>query len=177
QQLALVLLRQQRAFVEADAGRAAEARAQHLMNDPGLLLVPVALAGAARVVAVVAAGHHVADARLLVAVVIVVGEPDFAETVDAALVVVAEVVGDQFDVFAVHVAAPDGAGPAVGGVALPNAALAVAGLQPVHACVADGEIELPIRPDVDAVDAVVVVEALEAGEEFLGGTVGLTVAV
>src|SRR5262249_56210312 len=118
------------------------------------------------VVAVVAAGHHVADARLLVAVVVVVGEPDFAEAVDAALVVVAEVVGDQFEVLAVHVAAPDGAGPTVGCVALPDAAFAVAGLQPVHARVADGEIELPVRPDVNAVDAVVVVEPAEAAEEF-----------
>ena len=70
---------QQRAFVEADAGRAAEAGAQHLVDDAGLLLVPVALARAARAVAVVAAGHHEADARLLVAVVVVVREPDFAE--------------------------------------------------------------------------------------------------
>ncbi len=163
QQLAVVFLRQQRAFVEADAGRAAEAGSQHFMNDARLLLVPVALAGAARVVAVIAAGHHVADARLLAAVVVVVGEPNFAETVDAAFVIVAEVVGDQFQVLAVHVAAPDGAGPAIGAVRLPLAALAVARLQPVHAGVADGEIELAVRPDVDAVNAVVVVEAFEAG--------------
>src|SRR5262249_52260298 len=148
----------------ADAGRAAEARSQHFMNDAGLLLVPVALAGASRVVAVVAAGHHVTDARLLVAVVVVVGEPNFAETVDAALVVVAEVVGDQFQVLAVHVAAPNGAGPAVGGVAFPNAALAVTGLQPVHARVADGEIELAIGSDIDAMNAVVVVKSSETAE-------------
>src|SRR5439155_2376783 len=114
QQLAAVLLWQQRALVEADAGRAAKAGPQHLVDDARLLLVPVALALAAREVAVVAAGHHVADARLLVAVVVVVAQPDLAEAVDAALVVVAEVVGDQLQVLAVHVAPPDGAGPAVG---------------------------------------------------------------
>src|SRR5262249_37479974 len=147
--------------------RAAEARPQHFMNDTRLLLVPVALAGAAGVVAVVAAGHHVADARLLVAVVVVVGEPNFAKTVDAALVVVAEIVGDQFQVLAVHVATPDGAGPAVGGVADPLPPLAVAALNALHARVADGEIELPVRPDVDAVNAVVVVEPAEIGQNFL----------
>src|SRR5262249_15941542 len=125
QQLAPILLRQQRAFIEADAGRAAEAGAQRLVDNARLLFVPVALAGAAWVVAVVAAGHHVADARLLAAVVVVVGEPDFAEAVHAAFVVVAEVVGNQFQVLAVDVAAPDGAGAAIGVVRFPLAALAV----------------------------------------------------
>src|SRR5262249_4568524 len=121
-QLPAEALRQQRPFVEADPRRAAEAGAQHLVHDARLLLVPVALALAARVVAVVPARHHVADARLLVAVVVVVAQPDFAEAIDAALIVVAEVVGDEFEVLAVHVAAPDGAGPAVGRVALPDTA-------------------------------------------------------
>src|SRR5207249_4362611 len=151
-----VLHREQVALVERDARRAALAGAQRLVDDPRLLLVPVGLARAARVVAVVAAGHHVADARLLVAVVVVVREPDFAEAIDAALVVVAEVVGDQFQVGAVEVAPPDGAGPAIGVVARPRAALAVAGLQVLHALVADGEVQLAVRADVQAVDAVVV---------------------
>src|SRR5262249_9443888 len=156
-------LGEQRALVEADAGRAAEAGPQDLVDDARLLLVPVALALAARVVAVVAAGHHVANSSLLVAVVGVVAQPDLAEGVDAALVVVAEVVGDEFEAGAVHVAAPDGAAAAVGGVGDPLAALAVGGLQALDAGVADGEVELAVGPDVDAMDSVVVVEAAEAG--------------
>src|SRR5205085_2155216 len=116
-----------------DAGRRAEAGAHDLGDDARLLLVPVALAGAARMIAVVAARHHVTDARLLVAVVVVVRQEDAAETVNAALVVVAEIVGDQLQVLAVHVAAPDGAGPAVGVVAVPLSALAVARLQVLDA--------------------------------------------
>src|SRR5204863_5023009 len=120
------------------------------------------LAGAARVVAVVAAGQDVADARLLVAVVVVVADEDVAEAVHARLVLVAEVVGDQLQVLAVEVAAPDGAGPAVGVVARPLAALAVAGLQVRNALVADAEVQLQVGTDEDAVNAVVVVDALES---------------
>src|SRR5262249_46855984 len=106
-----------------------------------------------------------------------VREPDLAEAVDAALVVVAEVVGDQFEVLAVHIAAPDGPLLAVDGVAGELRALAVGGLQVLHALVADGEVKLAVRADVDAVDAVVVVETLETGEELLRRAVGLEVTV
>ena len=50
-------------------------------------------------------------------------------------------------------------------------------LQVLHALVADGEVELAVRADVDAVDAVIVVEAAKAGEELLRRAVGLEVAV
>ena len=99
-------------------------------------------------IAVVAAGHDVADARLLLAVVVVVGDENGPETVHARLVLVAEVVGDQFEVRAVEFAAPDGAGLHVGVVAAELAALAVGALQVVDAGIADAEVELlsgPIR--------------------------------
>src|SRR5262249_6630576 len=97
--------------------------------------------------------------------------------IDARLVVVAEVVGDEFQVGAVHVAAPDGAGLAVGVVRLPLAALAVGRLQSVHTLIADGEVKLAVRADIDAMDAVVVVEAAKTGEELLRWAVGFAVAV
>jgi hypothetical protein len=50
-------------------------------------------------------------------------------------------------------------------------------LQVLHALVADGEVELAVGADVDAVNAVIVVEAVEAGEELLRRAVGLAVAV
>src|SRR5262249_7960100 len=149
---------QQLALIDAHAGRRAEVGAEDLRHDAGLLLVPVRLAGAARVVAVVAAGDDVADARLLVAVVVVVADEDVAEAIDTRLVLVAEVVGDQLQVLAVEVAAPDGAGPAVGAVARPLAALAVGRLQAAHTRVTHREIQLHVGADEDAVDAVVVVE-------------------
>src|SRR5260370_42390649 len=101
----------------------------------------MALSRSARVVAVVAARHDVADARLLVAVVVVVGGEDGAEAIDARLVLVAEVMGDQFEVLAVQVAAPDGAGPAIGVVARPFPALAGAALEGLHALAAARAIE------------------------------------
>ena len=104
-------------------------------------------------------------------------DEDGAEAIDARLVLVAEVVGDQFQVLAVQVAAPDGAGLAVGVVARPLAALAVGRLQAVHALVADAEVELHVGADEDAVNAVIVVEAAEAGEQLLRRAVGLAVAV
>src|SRR5262249_35878180 len=100
-----------------------------------------------------------------------------AETVHARLVLVAEVVADQLEVLAVEVAAPDGAGPAIGAVAAPDSALFVRGLQSVDAGVADGEVELHVGPDQDAVDAVVVLVAAEAAQQLLRWAVGLAVAV
>ena len=50
-------------------------------------------------------------------------------------------------------------------------------LQAVNARVADAEIELHVGADEDAVDAVIVVEAAEAGEQLLRRAVGLAVAV
>ena len=47
----------------------------------------------------------------------------------------------------------------------------------MHARVADREIELAVRADVDAVNAVIVIEAAKAGEEFLGRAIGFQVAV
>src|SRR5262245_52860637 len=76
QQLPAEALGQERPLVEADPRRAAEAGANDLVHDARLLLVPVAFTLAARVVAIVPARHHMADARLLVAVVVVVREPD-----------------------------------------------------------------------------------------------------
>src|ERR1700737_1953015 len=101
--------------------------------------MPVALAWPARMVAVVASRHHVADARLLVAVVVIVRNEDGAEAIDARLILVAEIMGDQLQIFTVHVAAPDRAGPAIGVVRGPLAALTVRALQVLHALVADTE--------------------------------------
>src|SRR5262245_61327556 len=128
-------------------------------------------------VAVVAARHHVANPRLLAAVVVVVRDEDGAEAIDARLIVVAEIVGEQLQVLAVEVAAPDGAGPAIGVVRGPLAALAIGRLQVLDARVADREIELHVRADEDAVDAVIVIVAAKAGEQLLGRAVRLTVAV
>src|SRR5262249_50799745 len=158
-----------------DAGRRAEVGAQDLGHHARLLLVPVALALAARPVAVVAARHHVADARLLVAVVVVVGDEHGAEAVHAGLGLVAGVVRDQLQLAAVQLAAPDGAGLAVGVVAAPDLLAALAA-QAADALVADAEIELVVRADQDAVNAVVVVDAAEAGQQFPGRAVGLAVA-
>ena len=47
----------------------------------------------------------------------------------------------------------------------------------LHALVADAEIELAVGPDQDAVDAVIVIDAAEAGEQLLRRAVGLAVAV
>jgi hypothetical protein len=56
-------------------------------------------------------------------------------------------VGDQFQVFAVEVASPDGTGPAIGLVTLPLATLAVARLEAVNAGVADAEVQPAVRAD------------------------------
>src|SRR5262249_43122829 len=145
--LAVVLLWQQLALVDADAGRRASVGAEQLGDDAGLLLVPVAGAAAARGVAGVPARHDGADARLGAAVVVVVGEEHGAEAVDAQLVLVAEVVADLLQAGAVEVAAPVGAGPAVRAVAAPDATLFVAGLELADALVADGEVELAVGAD------------------------------
>src|SRR5262249_10322717 len=111
------------------------------------------------------------------AVVVVVAGEDRAEAIDARLVLVAEVVGDQFQVLAVEVAAPDRAGPAIGVVAGPLAALPVRRLQGVHAGFADAELELAVRSHQAAVDAVIVIVAAETGEQLLRRAVRLAVAV
>src|SRR5205807_1007774 len=95
QDLALVLLGQQRSFVPAHAGRRAEPGTKDFVDDTGLFLVPVRFAFATGPIAVVAAGHDVADARLLVAVVVVVAGPNLAEAVDRWFIFIAEVMSDQ----------------------------------------------------------------------------------
>lgn len=121
--------------------------------------------------------HHEADPRLLVAVIVVVGDEDIPEAVDGGHVIVAEVVGDQFQVPAVHVASPDRAGAQGCGVACERFALAVAGLEVAHARVADREIEFSVGADRDAMHAVVVVDALKSGEELDRRPVRLVVAI
>ncbi len=139
--------------------------------------MPVRLSRTTRPIAVIPARHHVTDARLLVAVIVVVGNEDVAEAVHARLIVVAEVVRDQLQVPAVEVATPDRAALAVGMVGGPLASFAIGALQIVHALIADAEIELAVRADEDAVNAVIVIEAVEAGEQFFGRPVGLAVAI
>ncbi len=139
--------------------------------------MPVRLPGAARPIAVVAARHHVANARLLVAVVVVVGNEDVAEAVHARLIVIAEIVRDQFEVLAVEIAAPDGAALAIGMVGRPLAALAIGALEIVDTLVADAQIELAIRSDQDAVYAMIVIDAVEAAKQFFRRPVSLAIAV
>ena len=139
--------------------------------------MPVGLSWAARPITIIAARHDIANARLLCAVVVVVGDEDVAKAVNAWLVFVAEVVRDQFQVLAVEVAAPDGACLAVGVVGGPLAALAVGALQAMDARIADAEIEFTVRADENAVDAVVAIEAAETAEQFLWGPVGFAVTI
>src|SRR5262249_34253074 len=88
---------------------------------------------------------------------------------------VAEVVRDQFEVLAVEVAAPDGAGPAVGAVAGPLLAVLVDEVrQPL---IPAGEVELAVGPEQDAVHAVIVIDAAEARQQLAWGAVRLAVAV
>ena len=149
-----------------------------LGTTPGCSSCQCDLARAARVVAVVAAGHHVADARLLVAVVVVVARGRCRRSCRRSARSCCGSCGRSVRgscrpgrsarrcrpgsrcVFVVHLRP------------LPSL-----DLQALHARVADGEVELAVRADEDAVDAVVVVEAAEAGEELLRRAVGLAVAV
>jgi hypothetical protein len=87
------------------------------------------------------------------------------------------VVGDQFEVGTVHVAAPDGAFLAIGFVGGPLLPLAVRRLQAADARIAHREVELPVRADVDAMHAVVVVEAAKARQELLRRPIGFEVAI
>ncbi len=166
QQLPPVFLWKKRPFIDAHSGRRAEVGAQNFRHHAGLLFVPVGLTLAARVVAIIAAGHDVANARLLIAVVVIVGDENRAEAIDARLVFIAEIVGDQFEVLAIHVTTPDRAGAAIGVVAGPALAFAVGRLEIVHSLIANAKVELPIRADEDAMNAMIVVEALKASEEL-----------
>src|SRR5262245_37568136 len=105
------------------------------------------LSWTSRPVAVVSPRHHITNPRLLVAVVVIVGNENVAEAIHARLIVIAEVVRDQLEILAVKVAAPDSATLAIGVVGRPLTALAVGALQIVDALVADAEIELAVRPD------------------------------
>src|SRR5262249_28727304 len=128
QELTPVFFGQERAFIDTHAGRRAEPGAKNLWHDARLLFMPMGLSGATRPISVIAARHHVAYARLLVAVVIVVGCEDVAKTVHARLIFIAEVVSNQFQVLAVKVAAPNRAALAVGMVGGPLPAFAVGAL-------------------------------------------------
>ena len=77
--------------------------------------------------------------------------------------------GDQLEVAAIDVAAPDGAGPAVGVVACSTyGPFRRDDCRPWTPTYPDGEPEFAVGAGVDAVDvAVVVVEAAEAAQEFL----------
>src|SRR5262249_9656497 len=144
---------------------------------PLLLFVPVALARSARPIAVIAARHHITNPRLLIAVVVVVGNENVAKAIYAGLVFVPEIMGNQLQVFSIQVAAPDRAALAIGVVRFPLSPLAVAALQAIHALVADAEIQLAVRTDQDAVDAVIVVDASETAEELFGRSIGLAIAI
>src|SRR5438132_14175845 len=131
----------------------------------------------ARPVAVVAARHDETDACLLIAVVVVVRDEDVAEAVHTRLIFVTEIVSDQLQVLPIYVAAPDGAGLAIGVVSGPFAALAVGALQVLHALVADAEIELAVGANENAVHAVIVIHPAETAQQFPGRPVRLAVAV
>src|SRR5207249_296512 len=81
QKLAPVFLRQERAFIDTHARRRAETGAEDFRHHARLLFMPMRLPGTARPVTVVSARHHVANARLLAAIVVVVRDEDVAEAV------------------------------------------------------------------------------------------------
>src|SRR5437867_295799 len=105
----------------------------------------MALARAAGMIAIIAARHHVADARLLIAVVVVIRDKNGPETIHARLVLVAEVVSQEFDVLAVEITAPDGAGPAIAAVGRPSFSVLID--DPTHSLIADAEIQFTILAD------------------------------
>jgi len=109
-----------------------------------------------------------------------VAQPDFAERVDTALVVVAEVVGDQLEVGAVHVAPPDGAGPGSRCCSTSTCGpLPSERLQPVHALNRPTvKYSLPSGPDVDARGPRGRGRSRGKPESsFFGGPVGVPIAV
>ena len=130
-----------------------------------------------RMVAIVATAQHQADPGLHIAIIIVVGDEQFAKAVDGGHVVVAEVVGQQLEVLAVGIAAPDGAGAAVCTVGVMDLALAVAAFQIAHAGVTDAEIEAAIRPKENAMDPMIVIKTAKAGEQLFGWPVSLAIAI
>jgi len=146
---------------------APEVGAEDFRHDAGKLLVPVADL-VWRVVAVVAAWHDVADARLLLAVVVVVGDEHGPKTIYTWLIFVAEssAISSRFvPSRSQRQTVPPGSRCRWWS----TAALAVGALQVVDAQaagIADAEIQLHVRADEDAVDAVVVIDAAEAGEQL-----------
>lgn len=146
--------------------------------------MPVVVAAVSWPVAVVAAVHDVADSCLLVAIIVVVGGEHGAEAVDGGFVLVTEVVGKEFEVGAIGIASPHGACLAIGAVGAPDflarlrfLVLAVGREEVLDTLIADAEVELAIGAEMDAMDAVIVIDAIEAGEEDFGWAIGFAIAI
>ena len=183
-------------FVDEDAGGAACAGLEEVRDDAGVLEVPVggldflvgfgvafgpACAGGFVAIAVVAEFHDEVDADPLVAVVVVIRLPDGTEGIDGGFPVVAEVPCDGFEVGAVRVAAEDHAF-LVGFAGIADDIACGVGdgfavfVFELMAFVAEVEVEFAVWAEVDGVDAVVVLSAVDAAEHDFG-FVGFEVAV
>ena len=82
---------------------------------------------------------------------------------------------DQLEVFAVLIAAPDRARPAIGLVAGPGFAVLVH--QAGDTLIADAEIEFTVGADQDAVHAMIVIDAAKTTEQLAWRPVGFAVAI
>ena len=194
---------EQVAFIDRDARGRASAGDEHRGHHAGVVEVPVVAgffvvgdlgllvgflpsgapsrAGQFIHVAVVAELHDVVDADGLVAVVVVVGLPERAEGVHGDLVVVAEVVAEDFELRAVGVAA-EGHALAVGFAAVVHG---IAGevhdgvavlVGDAFTGVAEVPVELAVGAEDERVRRVVMLRLTDLGEEQLL-LVGLQVAV
>ena len=132
-------------------------------------------------ISVVAEFHHIVDADSAIAIIVVIRLPDGPEAVHAEFPVIAEVPAERFDAAAVQFTA-EGHAFLIGFACCADFVagevdhdLSIGGVQ-LFAAVAEVEVETTIRPEREAVDAVIVLRALNAGEEhFL--TIGLQVTI
>src|SRR5262245_38601921 len=145
------------------------------MHHTRLILMPVMIAPVPRPIPIIAAIHHMANSCLLAAIVIVVGDEHGAEAVDRRFVLVAEVMGQEFQPTAIGVAPPDGACLTISLVGVPN--LAVLILEVLHSLVADAEVELAIGAEMDAMHAMIVIVPAKAGQKNLRRAIRLAIAI
>ena len=170
-ELPSVLLRQEVAFVDDHAGRRPRPGAGDIGDDAGqfvvevgaVILAPALAAGPP--VAVVAAFHHVVQARPLVAVVVVVGLPNRPVGVHRHLVRVAEIVGVDLEVGAVLIHRENRAGIERAVMRAGQPASVLGG--DVEPLIPGVEPEPPVVAEGDGMDAVVVIEAAKTSEQLL----------
>ena len=123
--------------------------------------MPMGLARPTGMISKIPTGHHIANTRLLIPIIIVITNENGAITINRRHVIVTKIMGDKLKVVTIEIATPNGSCPEIRSIGSPFFTLSICRLEISDPCVAYGKIQFAIRPNRNTMHAMIMIEALK----------------